>query len=490
MRSAPWLGLDFGTSSVKAVLVRGDGSVAGRASAGYPTSFAPGGVAEQEPGDYLRAAREAIAACGAGGMPLQGIGLAGQTPTLVPVDGKGEPVRPALTWQDHRADDEARVLQEELGDPEPLFGTRLPWTAAYAPAKLLWLSRHEPQTVARTRFFLQPKDYVGLRLTGSPLSDPWSSKGLCHVLTFEPATRVLEHVGFDGRVAPPLAHAWERRGAVTSEAGAAFGLPEGVPVSVGWSDAVAAMLAVGAFEAPSAFVLFGTSSIVGVTSSRALPAHPGLLELPATCAPLAVHYGPTESSGASIEWLARLLRCEPAEVLALAASVEPDRSSPVFVPYLSGERAPVWRTDVRAVVLGVGSEHGPAELARAVVDGVCLSEADVLAVAEHHTVSAPAAVAVGGRGAGQAPWREARLAALGRPLHLLGEPEASALGSAMLGAAAAEGALAATGLLRGVMETVAPESGSRPSPARLARFRQAAHASLSWQDDDFGSSQQ
>ena len=303
--------------------------------------------------------------------------------------------------------------------------------------------------MARTRLVLQPKVLVGLRLTGSPLSDPWSSKGLCHILTSEPATGVLQRVGFEPSVAPPLADAWERRGAVTSEAAAAFGLPEGVPVSVGWSDAVAAMLAVGAFEVPSAFVLSGTSSIVGITSDRALSAHPSLLELPAACAPLAVHYGPTESSGASIEWAARLLRCSPAEVLALAASVETG-GAPVFVPYLSGERAPVWRTDVRAVVLGLGSRHGPPELARAVVDGVCLSEADVLAVAEEHTGSAPASVAVGGRGAGQAPWLEARLSALSRPLDLLDEPDASALGAAMLGAAAALGTLDAARPLRGI----------------------------------------
>ncbi len=489
MHGGCWLGLDFGTSSVKALLVRRDGSVAGRASAAYPTRYAPGGVAEQDAGDYLRAAREAIAACGAHGLPLEGVGLAGQTPTLVPVDAHGDPVRPALTWQDHRAGEEARMLEDELGDPEPLFGTRLPWTAAYAPAKLLWLSRHEPETVARTRFVLQPKDYVGLRLTGSPLSDPWSSKGLCNVLTAEPATTVLARVGFDPEVAPPLAGAWERRGAVTAEAAAAFGLPESAPVSVGWSDAVAAMLAVGAFDNPSAFVLSGTSSIVGASSSRMLPAHPQLLALPAECAPLAVHYGPTESSGASIEWLARLLRCDTAEVLALAASAEADEP-PVFVPYLSGERAPVWRTDVRAVVLGLGAEHGPAELANAVVRGVCLSEADVLAVAEEHTGPAGSAVAVAGRGSGEPPWREARLAALGRPLRVLTDPDASALGAAMLGAAAAAGTLAAARAIRGSVEIVEPAAGaSGPSP-HLARFRRAAQVSLSWQEADSSSSQQ
>ena len=130
MGGARWLGLDFGTSSVKALLVRNDGSVEGRASAAYPTRPGPGGIAEQEAPEYLRAARQAIAACGAHERPLDGIGLAGQTPTLVLVDQEGEPVRPALTWQDHRAEHEARQLEDELGDPRPLFGTRLPWTAA------------------------------------------------------------------------------------------------------------------------------------------------------------------------------------------------------------------------------------------------------------------------------------------------------------------------------------------------------------------------
>ena len=492
MSGGCWLGLDFGTSSVKALLVRDDGSVEGRAAAAYATTAGPGGAAEQDPLDYLGAAREAIRASGASHAALRGIGLAGQTPTIVLVDEDGDAVRPALTWQDHRADDEARLLEHELRGAEALFGTRLPWTAAYPPAKLLWLAEHEPETVARTRFVLQPKDYVGLQLTGSPLSDPWSSKGLRHVGTFEPVDELLRRVGFAAEVAPPVADAWTSRGVVTDGASSAFGLPPGVPVSVGWSDAVAAMLAVGAFEGPAAFILTGTSSIVGVTTSRAIAPHPRLLEVPSTCAPLAVHYGPTESSGASVEWLARLLRCEVPEALELASSVRVDPQGPVFVPYLSGERAPVWRTDVRAVAFGLGAEHGPAELARAVVEGVCLSEADVLAIAEEHAGTSSAAVAVAGRGAAEPPWRDGRLAALGKSVHVLAEPDASALGAAMLGAAAADGDLAASSsALRGGVETFTPTTEAAAATAtRLAAFRHAAGASIGWSDGDFCSSQQ
>jgi len=220
-------------------------------------------------------------------------------------------VRPALTWQDHRAESQARVLADEFGSPERLFGTSLPWAAAYAPAKLLWLAEHEPRSVERTRWVLQPKDFVGLRLTGSPLSDPWSSKGLCNVRSHRAVEELLVRVGWSTTVVPPLAQAWEARGAVTEEAASRFGLPQGIPVAVGWSDALAAMLAVGAFDEPTAFVLSGTSSIVGISTAEATVASPRLLEIPASCAPLGVAYGPTESAGASVEWLARLLRCEP-----------------------------------------------------------------------------------------------------------------------------------------------------------------------------------
>src|SRR5207248_1617084 len=185
------------------------GAITGRAAARYASAPTAVGEHEQDPRAYLDAAREAIVACGAAGAELRGIGLVGQTPTLVLVDAAGEPVRHALTWQDHRADAEARTLERELGSGELLFGTELPWTAAHAAAKLLWLSGHEPETVARTRLVLQPKDFIGLHLTDSPLSDPWSSKGLCNVRTLEPASAVLERVGFPAGVAPPLAAAWE-----------------------------------------------------------------------------------------------------------------------------------------------------------------------------------------------------------------------------------------------------------------------------------------
>ncbi|HEY3614218.1 MAG TPA: FGGY-family carbohydrate kinase [Gaiellales bacterium] len=474
-----WLGLDIGTSSAKALLVGDDGVVVGRGDAAYGTSLTAGGGAEQDPADYLDGARRAIAACGAAGREIAGIGLAGQTPTLVLVGHDGLAVRPALTWQDTRAGAEAAELAAELGASEPLFGTELPWAPAYPPAKLLWLARNEPEALAATRVALQPKDYVGLRLTGSAVSDPWSSKGIAH-LDGAPAARALEHVGWPDGIAPAVAPAWSLRGHVGAAAAAAFGVPAGTPVAVGWSDALAGMLATGAFAGETAFVLTGTSSIVGVSTRSATAAGPALLAIPASCAPLRVVYGPTQASGASLAWLGRLLRLDGDELRELAA--QPARvglGDPVFVPYIAGERAPIWRTDVAGAFFGLAALHGPADLARAVVAGVCHSERHVLALAEAAVGRAPELVRVGGRGVSQPPWRDARRATFTRPLLLLDEPDASALGAAMLGAAAAAGGdLAAAERLRSGAERVEGGSGS----GGFERYLAASVATLAWTD--------
>jgi xylulokinase len=473
-----WLGLDVGTSSTKGLLVDDRGVVLGRGHAPYATAFAAGGHAEQRPGDYLDAVRRTIVECGAAEGPIAGIGVVGQTPTLVLVGEDGHEVRPAMTWQDTRAGDEAQELAGELGPSERLFGTDLPWTATYPPAKLLWLSRHEPETVKATRWALQPKDYVGLHLTGSAVSDPWSSKGLTHILDGSPAAEALERLGWPARVAPEVAPAWTRRGVVSAGASRAFGIAAGTSVAVGWSDALAGMLAAGAFAEETGFVLAGTSSIVGISTRDASAVAERLLTIPTACAPLRVVYGPTQSSGASLEWLAQLLQLRVEDVLALAASAAPDEPEPPsFVPYLAGERAPIWREDVGGALLGLSSRHGPAEIARAVVAGVCLSERHVLSVAEEALGRPALAVRVAGRGVSRAPWREARRDALARPLVLLEESDASALGAAMLALAAAEGGdLSGADRLRSGSEHV---TGAIDSGA-FARYLAASDAAVAW----------
>jgi xylulokinase len=287
-------------------------------------------------------------------------------------------------------------------------------------------------------------------------------------------------VGWPAGVAPEVAPAWSLRGHVGQAAATAFGVPAGTPVAVGWSDALAGMLAVGAFSQETAFVLTGTSSIVGVSTRVAGAASGSLLAIPTGVAPLRVVYGPTQSGGASLEWLARLLRTGGEELRALASEPRADGlEGPTFVPYIAGERAPIWRSDVAGALFGLSAMHGAAALARAVVAGVCCSERHVLSLAEAAVGRESELVRIAGRGVSTPPWRDARREAFGRPLRLLEEPDASALGAAMLGAAAAAGGdLASAERLRSGAEQV----GGLADSGGFRRYLAASEATLAWTD--------
>jgi xylulokinase len=503
-----YLGVDVGTSATRVSLVR-PGGHALVASAGYRTVRAGPGRVEQDPAAWSRALAAALRRLIAHGADLRevtAVGLCGQTPTLVPVDAAGRPVRAALTWQDTRATAEAAELADRFGDPEPLIGTALPWSAANLPAKLAWLARHEPDTVRRTRWLLQPKDLVGLWLTGSAASDPWSSKGICRVTDGAPVVTVLEACGWPSGVCPPVAAAWARRGTVSAAAARRFGLPPGVPVCVGWSDALAQTLAAGCFERGSGFVFSGTSAIVGApVAGRAA----GLFSVPASCAPAPLLYGPTQSGGASVAWVARLLGCRPADVPAIAARASAGRAAPggtggagsagsagsadgdglpAFVPYLSGERAPLWNADVRGLLLGLAAEHGPAEIARAVLTGTLLSARHVLDAVEAAAGGRIAEVEFAGRGAGDPAWEAIALETLGARVRFHSDPDLSARGAAMLAAIMAGASPAqASAMLGDGTRPAAPSAAERARGRRLsARYRRASDAALAWLESSGG----
>ncbi len=473
-----YLGVDVGTSATRVSLIRDGGALV--ASAGYPTARGGAGKVEQDPMAWSEAFAIALEKTGADSRSITAIGLCGQTPTLVPVDAAGTPVRPALIWQDTRATAEAAELKARFGDPERLIGTALPWSAANLPAKLLWLARHESATVQRTRWLLQPKDLLGMQLTGSPASDPWSSKGICRVTDGAPAAEVLAACGWPPDACPPIAAAWEPRGTVTAAAADRFGLPAGIPVSVGWSDALAQTLAAGCYERRSGFVFSGTSAIVGAAVTDGARRATGLFSVPESCAPAPLLYGPTQASGASVAWVARLLGCLPEEVPAIAATS--GSATPAFVPYLSGERAPLWNTGVRGLLLGLDAEHGPAEVARAVLAGTLLSARHVLDVVEDATGEKVHEIEFVGRGANHPTWEALALETLGTQVRFHEDAEMSARGAAVLGAIMTGVSLQqASRQLGDRTWTAAPDTADlERGRVLIARYRQASDTALSW----------
>ena len=213
------VGLDVGTSGVKAIAVSPTGEVVARAERGYPLSTPRPGWAEQDPEDWWRAAQEALAALG---VEPAAIGLSGQMHGLVALDEHDRVLRPAILWNDQRTAEECAEIERRIGLERlvELTGNRA--LTGFTAPKLLWLRRHEPDTFARIRRVLLPKDYVRLRLTGEHAIDAADASG---TLLFDVAARrwsseVLDALELPEAWLPPVHESTEIAGAGDQAAGA------------------------------------------------------------------------------------------------------------------------------------------------------------------------------------------------------------------------------------------------------------------------------
>lgn len=461
-----WLGIDLGTSSIKALVLNDRGGVVDRGRA--PLDVGGDGVttATHDPVLYREALRAAV-------VPLtrkrqiDAVGLSGNTPSLVLVDEAGMPQSPVILWRDTRAARQAEALGARFGDPMPLVGTHLPWSPANLPAKLAWLVETMGDDFLRGRWLLQPKDLVGCWLTGDVASDPWSSKGLCHVGNATPVAELFVELGAPVEMTPPIKPGWAQLGRACTEFAGQLGLGKDTVVSVGWSDALAAMLTAGVFESPVGFVLSGSSDIVGVSVDESTSRTEPLFLVPhGDCAPLDVVYGPTQTSGAALDWATLTLGLPLA---ALSATGPLEDATPVFLPYLAGERAPIWDSSLSAAFFGLNLAHRSVDLLHAVAAGVACSNRHVLDTAAHAVGAMPERVVVVDS-ADDTAMARLRATVLERPVTRCAEPMASAYGAALLGAAAGLGGLEHVSGLRPTTETVEPETGGAAYFERYRRY--------------------
>jgi xylulokinase len=433
------LGVDVGTTGCRAALFDERGRPAGQANAPLAVSRPHPGWVEQNVEEIWTAAASAIhgAVADADAQPTEILGAAagGHSPTLILLDGAGLPVRPAIVWQDVRASAETRELAVRLGSTlAKLLGGVLPLTPSFVPGRLLWLARHEANVLRRAQVALEPKDYVHYRLTGEAASDPWSAKGLASLATGE---RIDWADVFGTRLdlAPAVRQPHESIGRVTPAVAASLGLAPGTPVAAGWTDGLCCMLGTGVFPGGLGFLTSGTSDVLGTVLPGPTRGETSLLETPT---PLGrrVLMGPTQSGGASLEWLARrFLAGDLERALALAAEAPAGARGLVFLPYLDGERAPIWDERARGVFFGLSTEHGLPELARAVLEGVAFSDRHVLDTVEARAGARLPRLRISG-GAAHGHWRRIKADVLARCLESTGDWP-TARGAAMLAGVAA-----------------------------------------------------
>ncbi|HSL64508.1 MAG TPA: xylulokinase [Gaiellaceae bacterium] len=458
------VGLDVGTTGVKALAVSPAGDVLARAEEGYGLATPRPGWAEQDPEDWWRASERALA--GLGVEPL-GIGLSGQMHGLVALDAAARVLRPAILWNDQRTGAECAEIEELVGLERlvQLTGNRA--LAGFTAPKLLWLRRHEPDVYARIAHVLLPKDYVRLRLTGEHATDVADASG---TLLFDVAGRAWSDELLGSLEVP---REW-LPDALESPA-VSGATPAGVPVAAGAGDQAAGALGVGVAAPGRLSVVLGTSGVVfaALPAFRAEPE--GRVHAFCHAVPGRWHaMGVMLSAAGSLRWLRDAVGSSYDELLADAERWPPGAEGLLFAPYLAGERTPHADPDARGAFAGLSLRHDRGALARAVLEGVAYGLRDSLDLLAGLGVEADAARVSGG-GARSGLWLRIVASVLGLPLERTAADEGAAFGAALLGGVAA-GVFAdadeAVETCVKVRETIAPDSAwARLYERELPRFR-------------------
>ena len=297
------IGIDVGTTSVKAALFDMNGTALNAYASAYPTSRLRPGEAEQNPDHWMTRVLEALSVLTAGvpqGM-IAAAGLCSQVNTHVFVDGHGKSLLPAILWQDGRCAAEAAVLDAQVTEADRLkwWGAPLPIDASHPMARALWLKSKHPELWAQTRFVMVPKDYCLLQLTGAGCTDAMSSFGVVdgQLRYIDALTSLVP--GYTARL-PPLTGFTQAVGAIKTEFPGA-----GIPLVAATMDAWAGILGAGAARDGDAVYLSGTSEVAAIVSQARVPT-PGVIAFP-ECGGIVLHAGPTQSGGASVAWLSQIL---------------------------------------------------------------------------------------------------------------------------------------------------------------------------------------
>ncbi len=457
------LGIDIGTTAAKAALFGVDGRLQAVGSAEYPLYHIRAGWVEQQPEEWwqatISAIRQALSKVEQGAERIAGICVSAQAPTLIALDADNQPLRPALIWMDRRAEAEVAELENLLGADAIYRITGNRPDAFYVAAKHRWYMKHEPELLAHTQTFLQITGYINYRLTGLTSLDTAHAAllQLRDYATGEWSPALMAACGVEPHHFPPARPAHEVLGGVGTTAAEATGLRAGTPVMVGTVDGAAAALEAGAAGVGVAAEMTGTSTVMimpndsGVTESA-------FIAMPHALPGINLLLGAMVSSGASLRWFrdqfadaeretAAKTHTDAFDLLTAQASQAPAGSDGlIFLPYMMGERSPLWNTHARGVLFGLSLATPKAAVIRAILEGTAYALRHNVEVATRAGVPITEVRSVGG-GTRSAVWNQIKADVLGVPVLL---PEASV--GAPFGDALVAGL--GVGLYSNVLETV------------------------------------
>ena len=444
------LGIDVGTTGTKVLLVSPDGGIVARSNHEYPLYTPRPAWAEQHPADWWEATaagiREVLATSAVAPEEIAGIGLSGQMHGSVFLDARNEVLRPAILWCDQRTADQCQWITCQAGEKTVIEETFNPVLTGFTAPKIVWLRQNEPETYARVRKILLPKDYIRFRLTGEFATEVSDASGtsLLNIAQRRWSQKMLAALDLTEDMLPKVYESPEVSGRISKDAAKATGLAEGTPVVGGGGDQAAGAVGNGIVRPGIVSVTTGTSGVVFAHMDE--PKMDPQLRTHTFCHAVPGRWhvmGVMLSAGGSLRWYRDALAqqekavatdcgIDPYELLAKeAAQAPPGCEGLIFLPYLSGERTPYPDPWARGVYFGINLRHGRPHLVRAILEGVSYGLRDSLEILRAMGLEISQVRASGG-GARSALWRHIQSDVFESELVTINVDEGPAFGVALL----------------------------------------------------------
>ncbi len=403
-----YIGIDLGTSGVKVILLDEQGDVVASQTEPFTVSRPHPLWSEQDPEQWWLATDRAINALAQQHSlsQVKALGIAGQMHGATLLDKQQQVLRPAILWNDGRCAEECAILETQVPQSRTITGNLM--MPGFTAPKLLWVQRHEPDIFRQVDKVLLPKDYLRLRMTGDFASDMSDAAGTMwlDVAKRDWSDAMLAACSLTREHMPVLYEGSEITGTLLPAVAQSWGMSD-VAVVAGGGDNAAGAVGVGMMNAGQAMLSLGTSGVYFAVSD-------GFLSKPESAVHSFCHALPERwhlmsvmlSAASCLDWAAKLTGLANVPALIAAAQQADDGAEPIwFLPYLSGERTPHNNPQAKGVFFGLTHQHGPAELARAVLEGVGFALADGMDVV-HACGVKPTSITLIGGGARSEYWRQ------------------------------------------------------------------------------------
>jgi xylulokinase len=436
-----WLGIDVGTGGSRALLVDNEARVRYSFTVAHEDMrMAKPLWAEQAPDDWWRASQAAVRGvlkeAVVSGSAIKGVGLTGQMHGLVILDGNSKVIRPALIWCDQRSQKQVDWINSKLGQEKVLAYTANPVLTGFTLPKLLWVRDHEPASFERVRKMLLPKDYLRFKLTGEFATEVSDASGtsLFDVVNRRWSTQMANDLGLDNSILPKVHESSDITGVISEEAAEATGLAPGTPVVGGGGDQAASAIGNGIVEPGTVSCTIGTSGVVFAYLDQPAYDPAGRVHTFCHAIPGAWHVmGVTQGAGLSLQWFRNRLAADAVyDDLTAEATLSVQGADGLFwLPYLMGERTPHLDANARGAWIGLTAKHQRSDLVRAILEGVCYSQKDGLAIVAA-LGAVPELVRLSGGGAKSPFWHQLFADIFNTRVVTLETQEGSAYGAALL----------------------------------------------------------